>query len=163
MDNDAYGHVNNVVYYAYFDTVVNEYLIRNGLLDIHDGAVIGLVVETSCRYHASVAFPDMVTAGLRVAKLGTSSVRYEIAIFRNDDAEAAAEGYFVHVYVDAETRRPTPLPADLRAALVLAQADGCHVILERHGVRALHAVADGRRVVGRVPLVGRAERPRQRL
>lgn len=117
MDNDVYGHVNNVVYYAYFDTVVNEYLIRAGVLDIHAGEVIGLVVETGCRYHASVAFPDLVTAGLRVSRLGTSSVRYEIAIFRNDEDRAAAEGHFVHVYVDAATRRPTPIPPSLRAAL----------------------------------------------
>lgn len=117
MDNDVYGHVNNVVYYAYFDTVVNEYLIRAGVLDIHAGDVIGLVVETGCRYHASVAFPDLVTAGLRVSKLGNSSVRYEIAIFRNDEDQAAAEGHFVHVYVDAATRRPTPIPPSLRAAL----------------------------------------------
>lgn len=117
MDNDVYGHVNNVVYYAYFDTVVNEYLIRAGVLDIHAGEVIGLVVETGCRYHASLAFPDLVTAGLRVARIGTSSVRYEIAIFRNDDLHAVADGHFTHVYVDAATRRPTPIPAPLRAAL----------------------------------------------
>ncbi|MDA5195057.1 acyl-CoA thioesterase [Govanella unica] len=117
MDNDAYGHVNNVIYYAYFDTVVNEYLIRAGVLDIHGGDVIGLVVETTCRFHASLSFPDMVTAGLRVARLGNSSVRYDIAIFRNDDEQAVADGHFIHVYVDAATRRPTPIPAALRAAL----------------------------------------------
>ena len=117
MDNDVYGHVNNVVYYSYFDTVVNRYLIEGGVLDIHRGAVIGLVVETGCRYFAPVEFPDVVHAGVRVARLGTSSVRYEVGLFRNDEPLAAAQGHFVHVYVDRETRRPTPLPADFRAAL----------------------------------------------
>ncbi|MFN3354314.1 MAG: acyl-CoA thioesterase [Brevundimonas sp.] len=116
-DNDVYGHVNNVVYYAFFDTAVNRLLIARGALDIHAGAVIGLVVETGCRYHAAVSFPDRVTAGIRVARLGTTSVRYEIGLFREDEAEAAAEGFFVHVYVDRETRRPTPLPDALKAAL----------------------------------------------
>ena len=117
MDNDVYGHVNNVVYYAYFDTVVNAYLIERGVLDIHGGSVIGLVVETGCRYFAPLAFPDTVTAGLRVAKLGTSSVRYEIGLFRGDEEVVSAFGHFVHVYVNRQTRRPTPLPSDLRAAL----------------------------------------------
>lgn len=116
-DNDAYGHVNNVVYYAFFDTVVNTWLVDNGLLDIGGGEVIGLVVETGCRYHAPVSFPDRVVAGLRVAHLGRSSVRYEIGIFRNAETSASASGHFVHVYVDRDTRRPTPLPAPLRAAL----------------------------------------------
>lgn len=117
MDNDAYGHVNNVVYYSWFDTVVNEYLIRAGVLDVEGGAVIGLVVETQCHYFRELAFPAPVVAGLRVARIGNSSVRYEIGIFGADDDEASAQGHFVHVYVDRRTRRPTPLPAALRAAL----------------------------------------------
>jgi acyl-CoA thioester hydrolase len=117
MDNDVYGHVNNVVYYSYFDTVVNRYLIEAGALDIANGPVIGFVVETSCRYRAPISFPEALTAGLRVARLGGSSVRYEIALFREGEDEAAAEGHFVHVYVDRATRRPTPLPDALRAAL----------------------------------------------
>ena len=117
MDNDVYGHVNNVVYYSYFDTVVNQYLIEQGVLDIGKSTVIGLVVETQCEYFASIAFPDVVHAGLRVAKLGNSSVRYEIGLFRNDERSAAAQGHFVHVYVDRATRRSTPLPAEIRAAL----------------------------------------------
>ena len=117
MDNDVYGHVNNVVYYSYFDTVVNQYLIEQGVLDIGKSTVIGLVVETQCEYFASIAFPDVVHAGLRVAKLGTSSVRYEIGLFRNEERNAAAQGHFVHVYVDRTSRRSTPLPADFRAAL----------------------------------------------
>ena len=116
-DNDAYGHVNNVVYYAWFDTVVNEYLIRAGLLDIAASEVIGLVVETQCRYFAELAFPQTVSAGLRVAHLGKSSVRYEIGIFGLGADTAAAQGHFVHVYVDRASRRPAPLPAPLRAAL----------------------------------------------
>lgn len=117
MDNDHYGHVNNVAYYSYFDTAVNGWLIEATGVDIRTLPAIGLVVETGCRYHASLAFPDLVTAGLRVARIGTSSVRYEIAIFRNDDLHAVADGHFTHVYVDAATRRPTPIPAPLRAAL----------------------------------------------
>jgi len=121
MDNDVYGHVNNVVYFSYFDTVVNEYLIRAGVLDIEASAVIGLVVETQCRYLSELAFPQMVHAGLRVAHLGSSSVRYEIGIFADDSESACAQGHFVHVYVDRHTRRPTPLPAPLRAALEMLQ------------------------------------------
>ncbi|HRO58828.1 MAG TPA: thioesterase family protein [Burkholderiaceae bacterium] len=117
MDNDLYGHVNNVVYYAYFDTVVNRYLIERGVLDIHGGPVIGLVVESGCRYFAPLAFPQTVVAGLRVARLGNSSVRYEIALFADHSDQAAAHGHFVHVYVDRETRRPVSLPAPLREAL----------------------------------------------
>lgn len=117
MDNDVYGHVNNVVYYAYFDTVVNRYLIERGVLDIHRGPVIGLVVETGCHYFAPLAFPETVHAGLRVARLGTSSVRYEVALFGGEAQAAAAQGHFVHVYVDRQSRRPTALPASLRAAL----------------------------------------------
>lgn len=117
MDNDIYGHMNNVVHYSLFDTAVNSWLIENGVLDIHDGDQIGLVVETGCRYFAEMAFPDVVTAGVRVAKLGTSSVRYEVGLFRNGEDKATAEGFFVHVYVDKATRRPKPLRNTLRAAL----------------------------------------------
>jgi acyl-CoA thioester hydrolase len=117
MDNDVYRHVNNVVYYSYFDTAVNHYLIERNVLDIERSPVIGLVVETACQYFAPIAFPDIVNVGLRVGKLGTSSVRYEIAIFPNDEDRASAQGHFVHVYVERASNRPTPLPADLRAAL----------------------------------------------
>jgi acyl-CoA thioester hydrolase len=117
MDNDAYGHVNNVVYYSFFDTAVNRWLIDRGLLDVQHSPVIGLVVETGCRYFAPLSFPDRITAGLRVSRIGTSSVRYEIALFRNDDDTAAAAGHFTHVYVDRESRRPTPIPASTRDAL----------------------------------------------
>lgn len=117
MDNDVYGHVNNVVYYSYFDTVVNEYLISSGSLDIERSRVIGLVVETQCKFFRPITFPDAVHAGLRVARLGSSSVRYEIGLFRNDEDNAAAQGHFIHVYVDRETRRPTGLPAEMREAL----------------------------------------------
>jgi len=117
MDNDTYGHVNNVSYYSYFDTAVNEHLIRAGGLDIRSGAEIGLVVETSCRFHKPLSFPDVVDAGLRVAKLGRSSVTYEIGLFRQEDEEPAATGHFVHVWVDRENRRPIAIPATVRAAL----------------------------------------------
>ena len=113
MDNDAYGHVNNVVYYSWFDTVVNRYLIEAGVLDIERSPVIGLVVETHCNYFAPLAFPQPVEAGLRVAHLGGSSVRYEIGLFAPGQPLAAACGHFVHVYVDRATRRPAPLPAPL--------------------------------------------------
>ena len=117
MDNDPYGHMNNVVHYSLFDTAVNGWLIDGGLLDFRAGKQVGLVVETGCRYFSELAFPDRVTAGLRVRTLGTSSVRYEIGLFRNDEDLAAAEGFFVHVYVDRLTRRPMPLADPLRAAL----------------------------------------------
>jgi acyl-CoA thioester hydrolase len=117
MDNDVYGHVNNVIYYSYFDTAVNQYLVERGVLDIERSAVIGLVVETQCHYFSPIAFPDRITTGLRVARLGNSSVRYEIGIFQNDSDDTVAKGHFVHVYVDRATRRPTPLPPDMRAAL----------------------------------------------
>ncbi|MEX3943729.1 acyl-CoA thioesterase [Paraburkholderia sp. BR10937] len=118
MDNDVYGHVNNVVYYSYFDTVVNEYLIRAGALDIEHGTTIGLVVETQCNYFAPLVFPERVEAGLRVARLGSSSVRYEVGLFREGEDAPAAQGHFVHVYVDRETRRPvSALPDALCAAL----------------------------------------------
>jgi acyl-CoA thioester hydrolase len=117
MDNDVYGHVNNVVYYSYFDTVVNHYLIDRGALDIERSQVVGFVVETGCQYFAPIAFPDAVTAGLRVARIGNSSIRYEIGIFRNTEQAASAQGFFIHVYVDRATRRATPLPTELRAAV----------------------------------------------
>ena len=117
MDNDVYGHVNNVQYYSYFDTVVNQYLVEQGVLDIEHGAVIGLVVETGCQYFSSIAFPDLVHAGLRVGRLGNSSVRYEVGNFRNDEPQTAAKGHFIHVYVDRASRRPAALPAPLREAL----------------------------------------------
>lgn len=117
MDNDIYGHMNNVVHYSLFDTAVNGWLIERGVLDIHAGDQIGLVVETGCRYFSELAFPDVVTAGLRVAKLGSSSVRYEVGLFRNAEEQAAAEGFFIHVYVDRQTRRPTPLNLRLRQVL----------------------------------------------
>ena len=117
MDNDAYGHVNNVVYYSWFDTVVNQFLIANDALDIEHSPVIGLVIETQCNYFASVAFPDRITAGVRVAKLGNSSVRYEVGIFRADEETASAQGHFVHVYVDRETRKPSAIPDRMRTLL----------------------------------------------
>jgi acyl-CoA thioester hydrolase len=116
-DNDVYGHVNNVEYYSYFDTVINAWLIREGGLDIHAGEAIGVCAESHCRFLDSLAFPDAVDAGLRVAHLGRSSVRYEIGLFREGSEAAAAEGWFVHVFVDRSTRRPSALPAPLRAAL----------------------------------------------
>ena len=116
-DNDVYGHVNNVVYYGLFDTIVNDYLIGAGALDIHDGAVIGLVVETGCRYFAPLEFPQKLEGALRVARIGNSSVRYELAIFKAGDHAPAAEGHFVHVYVDRETRKPVSLPDGFRTAL----------------------------------------------
>jgi acyl-CoA thioester hydrolase len=116
-DNDLYGHVNNVVYYSYFDTVVNEYLIRHGVLDLELSKTIGLVVETHCSYFASLAFPERIDAGLRVAWLGSTSVRYEVGIFSAGSEQPAAQGHFVHVYVDRESRRPVSLPETLVAAL----------------------------------------------
>jgi acyl-CoA thioester hydrolase len=122
MDNDVYGHVNNVVYYAFFDTVINRYLIAEGGLDIARGATIGLCVESRCRYRKPIAFPDEVEAGLRVAKIGRSSVTYEVGIFARGDDEAAADGSFVHVFVDRATRRSTPIPEPLRSALARIEA-----------------------------------------
>ena len=117
MDNDVYGHVNNVVYYSFFDTAVNRFLIENAKLDIHGGETIGLVVETACRYHAPLGFPVQVEAGVRVARIGNSSVRYEVGIFEAGASEASADGHFVHVYVDRESRRPTPVSDGMRRAL----------------------------------------------
>jgi acyl-CoA thioester hydrolase len=118
MDNDAYGHVNNVVYYSFFDTVVNTWLIEKGALDVERGEVIGLVVETGCQYFAPLSYPETVTAALRVAHVGRSSVRYEVALFAQGSDTAAAQGHFVHVYVSRADRRPVAaLPAELAAAL----------------------------------------------
>jgi acyl-CoA thioester hydrolase len=117
MDNDVYGHVNNVVYYAYFDTVINRTLITEGGLDLAGGPVIGIAAESHCRYRRPVAFPTDLDAGLRVGKLGRSSVRYEIGLFPRGEDEVAAEGWFVHVFVDRTTRRPAPIPERIRAAL----------------------------------------------
>jgi acyl-CoA thioester hydrolase len=117
MDNDAYGHVNNVVYYSWFDTAVNAFLVESGLLDIQAGATIGLVVETGCRYHRSVAFPENVEAGVRIARLGNSSIRWEVGLFTAESDTPVAEGFFVHVYVDRATRRPMSLPVEWRARL----------------------------------------------
>lgn len=116
-DNDVYGHVNNVVYYSWFDTAVNAHLIEAGALDIHHGEVIGLVIETQCNYFGPLAFPQTVWAGLRVAHLGTSSVRYEVGLFADGEDLSAACGHFVHVYVDRQTRRPVPLPDHLKTTL----------------------------------------------
>ena len=116
-DNDVYGHVNNVEYYSYFDTAINAWLIREGGLDIERGDVIGLCVESHCEYRAGLTFPETIEVGLRVGRLGKSSVRYELGIFREGTEEPAAEGHFVHVYVDRESRTPAPLPDALRAVL----------------------------------------------
>jgi acyl-CoA thioester hydrolase len=116
-DNDVYGHVNNVEYYAFFDTVINAYLIREGGLDIHGGEVIGVCAESHCEFRGPLAFPETVTAGLRVGHLGRSSVRYEIGLFGDGSEEPAATGWFVHVFVDRETRRPAEIPPRLRSAL----------------------------------------------
>lgn len=116
-DNDVYGHVNNTVYYEYFDTVVNTFLIQEGLLEIGKSETIGLVVETGCSYFAPITFPENVTLGLRVARIGTSSVRYEIGLFTDNQNRACAQGYFVHVYVNETSRKPEPLSAHMRGIL----------------------------------------------
>lgn len=117
MDNDIYGHVNNVVYYSYFDTVINRYLVEAGGLDIQASPVIGIAVETMCRFHRAFAFPQTVEAGMRVAHLGNSSVRYEIGLFGGGEDSARAEGHFVHVFVDRASNRPVSIPPQIRAAL----------------------------------------------
>ena len=118
MDNDVYGHVNNVVYYSWFDTAVNAHLIEQGALDIHHGDTIGLVIETQCNYFSPLAFPQTIEAGIRVAKLGSSSVRYEVGLFAQGAELCAAHGHFVHVYVDKENRRPVKaLPLNLKTVL----------------------------------------------
>lgn len=117
MDNDVYGHVNNALYYAFFDTAINEYLIAEGGLDITTGSVVAFAAESQCQYLRPLAFPGVVEIGLRVGKLGNSSVRYELAIFKQGETLAAATGYFVHVFVSRETQEPVPIPATIRAAL----------------------------------------------
>jgi acyl-CoA thioester hydrolase len=117
MDNDAYGHVNNVVYYSWIDTAVNSYLIERRLLDIASSPVVAVAAESGCRYFAPVSYPDAVSVGLRVGTLGRSSVRYEVGVFRNSEPAASAEGHFVHVYVDRASMRPVPMPDNARAAL----------------------------------------------
>jgi len=117
MDNDVYGHVNNVTYYSYFDTVANSYLINEGKLDIHSGDTIGFVVNSQCDYHSAIAFPDELEGALRVNRLGNSSVEYGIGIFRKGEALAAADGTFTHVFVTRDSQRPTPIPPELRTAL----------------------------------------------
>lgn len=117
MDNDVYRHVNNVVYYSWFDTAVARFLLEAGAINLTDSPVVGVVVETLCRYHAPIAFPETVTAGLRVERIGRTSIRYGLAIFREEDEQASADGHFVHVYVDRATQKqPTPLPEALRRA-----------------------------------------------
>ena len=116
-DNDVYGHVNNVTYYGFFDTAVNTYLIERGALDIHEGEVVGFVVSSACDYFASVAFPERIEVGLRVGKLGNSSVQYELAVFKAGEAEACAAGRFVHVFVERASNRPVDIPPALREAL----------------------------------------------
>lgn len=122
MGNDIYGHVNNVNYYSFFDTAVNQYLIERGCLDIHNGNVVGFVVETSCNYFRPLAFPDAVAAGIRVARIGRSSIRYEVGLFRNDDQEISAAGHFVHVYVDRRSGKPVAVPNATRKTLAAIQA-----------------------------------------
>jgi acyl-CoA thioester hydrolase len=117
MDNDVYGHVNNVTYYSYFDTAANRYLIEEGGLDIEDGRIVGYVVNSGCHYHAPITYPEDIEAGLRVDRLGNSSVQYGIAIFRKGEQEAAAHGHFVHVFVERAENRSVPIPAPLRSAL----------------------------------------------
>ncbi len=116
-DNDVYGHVNNVEYYSYFDTVINDYLIRVGGLDIHTGDTIGVCAESHCAFSAGISFPGTVLAGLRVGTLGRSSVRYEIGLFDAADRRRLAEGWFVHVFVDRSSRRPASIPDPIRSAL----------------------------------------------
>lgn len=116
-DNDVYGHVNNMVFYGYFDSVVSGFLVSRGGLDTAKAPVIGVVVESMCRYHHPISFPEVIDAGLRVGRLGRSSVRYEIGIFRQGSDSAAADGHFVHVFVDRETMRPAEIPEAIRAAL----------------------------------------------
>lgn len=117
MDNDTYGHVNNVTYYSYFDSLINEHLIASGGLDIHDGRIVGMVAETGCRFLSELSFPDVIDGGLRVAHLGRSSVRYEIGLFKEGDDEPSAVGHFVHVFVSRETRRPVEMPESIRSCL----------------------------------------------
>lgn len=121
MDNDSYRHMNNTVYYSFFDSIVNQYLIERGVLDVEKSEIIGLVAETTCRYFRSVGFPSKINVGLRVGHLGNSSARYEIALFNDEEDEASAQGHFVHVYVDRETGRPVPMPQKLKMVLAPLQ------------------------------------------
>ena len=125
IDNDIYGHVNNVNYYSFFDTAIAHFLINEGGLDPWKSGIIGFCVESGCRFRKAIQFPEIITAGLRVARIGRSSVRYEIGLFRNDDEETAADGYFIHVFVDRETETPHPVPDRIRTALatIVDQAD----------------------------------------
>jgi acyl-CoA thioester hydrolase len=123
MDNDIYGHVNNVVYYSYFDTVINEYLIRHGGLDIRSGDVIGVCAESFCRFKAPLSFPEVVDAGLRVGMLGNTSVRYELGLFSRASEPPAAVGHFVHVFVARSTMRPVSIPHPIRIALERLRRD----------------------------------------
>ena len=124
MDNDIYGHMNNVVHYSLFDTAVNGWLIEQGILDFTHSTSVFLVVETGCKYYAEMAFPDVVTAGIRISKLGRSSVTYQVGLFKNDEETAAAEGFFVHVHVDRSSHKPLPLSADQTATLNLLANSG---------------------------------------
>ena len=117
MDNDAYGHINNAVYYSFFDTAINRHLIECNVLDIAKSETIGLVVETQCKYFSPIVYPDLIHVGLKVVHLGNSSVKYELAIFVNNDDVASALGHFVHVYVDRKTNKPTPIPQNVRDVL----------------------------------------------
>lgn len=121
-DNDIYGHVNNVMYYSYFDSVANRYLIEEGGLDITDGSIVGYVVNSACQYHSPITYPEAIEAGVRVDRLGNSSVQYGIAIFREGEQEAAAHGHFVHVFVERAENRSVPIPRNLREALERLQA-----------------------------------------
>jgi acyl-CoA thioester hydrolase len=121
MDNDSYRHMNNTTYYSFFDTIVNQYLIENGVLDIEKSDVIGLVAETMCRYFRSIGFPSKINVGLRVGHIGNSSIRYEIALFNENEDEASAQGHFVHVYVDRESGRPVPLADKLKTVVAPLQ------------------------------------------
>jgi acyl-CoA thioester hydrolase len=123
IDNDLYGHVNNVVYYSYFDTLIAEFLINEGGFDPHGDDVVGVAVETGCRFHASLRYPDRIVAGLRIGHLGRSSVRYEIGIFNAAGGTAAADGHFVHVFVERASQRPVPIPDSLRAAMTRIRVD----------------------------------------
>ncbi len=122
LDNDVFGHVNNTTYYSFFDTAITHFLVQHSILNWHGAVHLLMVAESSCRYHSEIAFPDRVTAGLRVARLGTSSIRHEVGVFRGDADVAAAEGYFVHVCVDAATRRPAPIPDQWRRILEAAMS-----------------------------------------
>lgn len=121
MDNDSYRHMNNTTYYSFFDTIVNQYLIENAVLDVEKSEVIGLVAETMCRYFKSIGFPSKINVGLRIGHLGKSSIRYEIALFKDDEDVASAQGHFIHVYVERGSGRPTPLPEKLKSVVALLE------------------------------------------